>query len=48
MRISSNTILRLMTVAFVLVSAGVGNTFASRTLATKDEQPAEHRSFRKK
>jgi outer membrane protein OmpA-like peptidoglycan-associated protein len=39
MRISSNTILRLMTVAFVLVSAGVGNTFASGTLATKDEQP---------
>jgi outer membrane protein OmpA-like peptidoglycan-associated protein len=40
MRMSSNTILRLMTVAFVLVSAGVENTFASRTLATKHEQPA--------
>ena len=40
MRMSSNTILRLMTVAFVLVSTGVGNTFASRTLATKHEQPA--------
>jgi outer membrane protein OmpA-like peptidoglycan-associated protein len=40
MRMSSNTILRLMTVAFVLVAAGVGNTFASRTLATKYEPPA--------
>ena len=39
MRISSN-ILRLMTVAFVLVSAGVDSTFASRMLATKDKQPA--------
>jgi outer membrane protein OmpA-like peptidoglycan-associated protein len=40
MRISSNTILRLMTVAFVLVSAGVDSTFASRMLATKNNQPA--------
>ena len=35
MRISTNTILRLMTVAFVLVSAGVGNAYASGSLATK-------------
>ena len=34
MRISTNTILRLMTVAFVLVSAGVGNAYASGSLAT--------------
>ena len=40
MRISSNTILRLMTVAFVLVSAGVGSTFATGCLATKHKQPA--------
>jgi outer membrane protein OmpA-like peptidoglycan-associated protein len=40
MRISSNTILRLMTVAFVLMSAGVDSTFASRMLATKHKQPA--------
>jgi outer membrane protein OmpA-like peptidoglycan-associated protein len=40
MRISSNTILRLMTVAFVLVLAGVGNTFAAGSLATKYERPA--------
>jgi outer membrane protein OmpA-like peptidoglycan-associated protein len=39
MRISSNTILRLMTVAFVLVLAGVGNTFAAGSLATKYERP---------
>ena len=39
MRISSNTILRLMTVAFVLVLAGVGNTFAAGSLATKHERP---------
>lgn len=35
MRISTNTMLRLMTVAFVLVSAGVGNAYASGSLATK-------------
>ena len=39
MRISSNTILRLMTVAFVLVLAGVGNTFATGSLATKYDRP---------
>ena len=39
MRISSNTTLRLMTVAFVLVLAGVGNTFAAGSLATKHERP---------
>ena len=33
MRISSNTIARLMTVAFVLVLAVAGNTYAARTLA---------------
>ena len=37
MRMSSNTILRLMTVAFVLLPAGVGNAFAAGSLATKDE-----------
>jgi outer membrane protein OmpA-like peptidoglycan-associated protein len=37
---SSNTILRLMTVAFVLVLAGVGNAFATGYLATKTAQPA--------
>src|SRR5687768_5851710 len=35
---SSNTILRLMTVAFVLVLASVGNTFAAGSLATKYER----------
>jgi len=35
MRHSSYTILRLTTVAFVLVLAGVGNTFAAGSLATK-------------
>jgi|ERR1043165_7307565 outer membrane protein OmpA-like peptidoglycan-associated protein len=38
MRISSNTILRLTTVAFVLVLAGVGNTFAAGSLATKHDR----------
>jgi len=36
MRISTNTMLRLVTVAFVLVSAGVGNVYASGSLATKN------------
>ena len=36
---SSNTILRLMTVAFVLVLASVGNTFAAGSLATKYDRP---------
>ena len=40
MRISRTTTLRLITVAFVLMSAGVGNTFAAGSLATKHEQPA--------
>ena len=39
MRISSNTILRLTTVAFVLVLAGAGNTFAAGSLVTKYERP---------
>lgn len=39
MRMSSNTILRLMTVAFVLLLAGVGNTFAAGSLATKYKRP---------
>jgi outer membrane protein OmpA-like peptidoglycan-associated protein len=39
MRISGNTTLRLITVAFVLVLAGVGNTFAAGSLATKYEGP---------
>jgi outer membrane protein OmpA-like peptidoglycan-associated protein len=37
MRISSNMILRLMTVAFVLVLASAGNTFATGALAAKHE-----------
>jgi len=36
MRISSNSVLRLMTVAFVLVSAGAGNAYAARSWATTD------------
>jgi OmpA-OmpF porin, OOP family len=40
MRISTNTIVRLIIVAFVLVSAGAGNAFAAGSLATKTEQPA--------
>lgn len=40
MRIRTNTMLRLMTVAFVLVPAGVGNALAAGSLATKTEQPA--------
>jgi len=40
MRFSSTTKLGLMTVAFVLMSAGVGNTFAAGSLATKSERPA--------
>src|ERR1044071_7844130 len=39
MRISSNRVLRLMTVAFVLVSAGAGNAYATRHLATKSNRP---------
>ncbi len=39
MRIRSNTMTRLMTVAFVLVLAGVGNTFAAGSLAIKHERP---------
>ena len=35
MRISTNMLGRLMTVAFVLVSAGVGNAYASGSVATK-------------
>src|ERR1044072_4433288 len=35
MRISSNSVLRLMTVAFVLVSAGAGNAYAARSWVTK-------------
>ena len=39
MRISSNRVLRLMTVAFVLVSAGAGNAYAARSWATKTDRP---------
>ena len=39
MRSSSNRFIRLTTVAFVLVLAGVGNIFAAGTLATKDDRP---------
>ncbi len=37
MKITTDTIVRLMTVAFVLVLAGVGNTYAAGSLATKTE-----------
>ena len=40
MRISSYTILRLMTVAFVLVLASVANAYAQGSLATKTGPPA--------
>jgi outer membrane protein OmpA-like peptidoglycan-associated protein len=39
MRISSNAILRLITVACVLVPAGVGNTFAAGSKATNYDRP---------
>src|SRR6185369_5557364 len=39
MRISSNRVLRLITVAFVLVSAGAGNAYAAGHLATKSNRP---------
>jgi len=39
MRIGSNRVLRLLTVAFVLGSAGAGNAYATRSLATKADQP---------
>ena len=42
MRISSNRALRLMTVAFVLVSAGAANAYAAGTLATKTDRPEAH------
>ena len=38
MRISSRRVLRLMTVAFVLISAGAGNAYAARTSTTKTER----------
>ena len=39
MRINSNRVVRLMTVAFVLVSAGAGNAYATGSLATKADRP---------
>ena len=39
MRISSNSVLRLMTVAFVLVLAGAGNAYAAGYGATKTDRP---------
>ena len=39
MRFSSNRVLRLMTVAFVLVSAGAGSAYATGALATKTHRP---------
>ncbi len=39
MRISNKRVLRLMTVAFVLVSAGAGNAYAAGSLATKTDRP---------
>ena len=38
MRISSGRVLRLMTVAFVLVSAGAGNAYATGSLVTKTDR----------
>jgi OmpA-OmpF porin, OOP family len=38
MRISSGSVLRLMTVAFVLVSAGAGNAYAAGTLVTRTDR----------
>src|SRR6185369_14141063 len=38
MRISSKRVLRLMTVAFVLVSAGAGNAYATGALTTKTDR----------
>jgi outer membrane protein OmpA-like peptidoglycan-associated protein len=39
MRISSNSVLRLMTVAFVLVSAGAGNAYAAGYWTTNTDRP---------
>jgi OmpA-OmpF porin, OOP family len=39
MRISSGRVVRLMTVAFVLISAGAGNAYAAGSLATKTDRP---------
>ena len=39
MRFSSNRVLRLMTVAFVLVSAGAGSAYATGSLVTKTDRP---------
>ena len=39
MRISNKRVLRLMTVAFVLMSAGAGNAYAAGSLATKSNRP---------
>ena len=39
MRISSGRVLRLMTVAFVLVSAGAGKAYAAGSWATKTDRP---------
>ena len=42
MRISSKRVLRLMTVAFVLVSAGAGNAYAARAVTTKTDRAVTH------
>lgn len=47
MRSSSTTIVRLATVAFVLVLAGVGNTFAAGSFATDLNQPALQEEVKK-
>lgn len=47
MRSSSTTIVRLATVAFVLVLAGVGNTFAAGSLAADYAQPSLQEEVKK-
>ena len=42
MRISSKRVLRLMTVAFVLVSAGAVNAYAARAVTTKTDRAVTH------
>jgi len=47
MRISSNRVLRLMTVAFVLVSAGAGNAYAAGSWVTKTVRPEPQEQVKK-
>ena len=47
MRFSSNRVLRLMTVAFVLVSAGAGNAYAAGSWVTKTVRPEPQEQVKK-